>query len=98
MSWQRLGLDYHTLAEINPKLIYCSITGYGQSGHYEDKAGVFDINYISLSGIAGHSGRQDSGPPPMGIQIVDVAGGSLHAVIGIMAAVIERQTSGLDSM
>ncbi len=91
---QRLGLDYHTLAEINPKLIYCSITGYGQSGHYKDKAG-HDINYISLSGIAGHSGRQDSGPPPMGIQIADVAGGSLHAVIGIMAAVIERQTSGL---
>ena len=91
---QRLGLDYHTLAEINPKLIYCSITGYGQNGHYKDKAG-HDINYISLSGIAGHSGRQDSGPPPMGIQIADVAGGSLHAVIGLMAAVIERQSSGL---
>lgn len=91
---QRLGLDYQTLAEINPKLIYCSITGYGQTGTYKDKAG-HDINYVSLSGIAGHSGRQDSGPPPMGIQIADVAGGSLHAVIGILAAVTERHQSGL---
>lgn len=91
---RRLGLDYQTLAEINPKLIYCSITGYGQTGSYKDKAG-HDINYIALSGIAGHSGRQDSGPPPMGIQIADVAGGSLHAVIGILTAVVERQRSGL---
>ena len=91
---QRLGLDYQTLAEINPKLIYCSITGYGQTGSYKDKAG-HDINYVSLSGIAGHSGRQDSGPPPMGIQIADVAGGSLHAVIGILAAITERQNSGI---
>lgn len=91
---QRLGLDYPTLSEINPRLIYCSITGYGQSGTYKDKAG-HDINYIALSGIAGHCGRQDSGPPPMGIQIADVAGGSLHAVIGILAAVVERQNSGL---
>ncbi|WP_353168245.1 CaiB/BaiF CoA-transferase family protein [Acinetobacter sp.] len=91
---QRLGLDYQTLSEINPRLIYCSITGYGQSGSYKDKAG-HDINYIALSGIAGHCGRQDSGPPPMGIQIADVAGGSLHAVIGILAAVVERQNSGL---
>src|SRR5690606_14989402 len=91
---RRLGLDYQTLSEINPRLIYCSITGYGQTGPYKDKAG-HDINYVSLSGIAGHSGRQESGPPPMGIQIADVAGGSLHAVISILTAVIERQRSGL---
>ena len=90
---KRLGLDYQTLAKINPRLIYCSITGYGQTGLYKDKAG-HDINYLALSGIAGHSGRQDSGPPPMGVQIADVAGGSLHAVIGILSAVIERQCSG----
>ncbi|MEW9150832.1 CaiB/BaiF CoA-transferase family protein [Acinetobacter indicus] len=90
---QRLGLDYATLAEIHPGLIYCSITGYGQSGPYQAKAG-HDINYLALSGIAGHSGRAQSGPPPMGIQIADVAGGSLHALVGILAAVIERQSSG----
>ena len=91
---RRLGLDYETLAEINPRLIYCSITGYGQTGSYKDRAG-HDINYLALAGVSGHSGRQDSGPPPLGIQIADVAGGSLHAVIGILAAVVERQRSGL---
>lgn len=91
---RRLGLDYQTLSEINPRLIYCSITGYGQTGFMKNKAG-HDINYVALSGIAGHSGRQQSGPPPMGIQIADVAGGSLHAVIAILSAVIERQRSGL---
>ena len=91
---QRLGLDYARLAKIHPGLIYCSITGYGQTGSYSAKAG-HDINYLALSGIAGHSGRQASGPPPMGIQIADVAGGSMHAVIGILTAVIERQRSGL---
>lgn len=90
---QRLGLDYATLAEINPRLIYCSITGYGQTGGYKDKAG-HDINYLALSGIAGHSGRTQSGPPPLGIQVADIAGGALHAVIGILTAVIERHQSG----
>ncbi len=91
---QRLGLDYESLAKIHPQLIYCSITGYGQTGHYKDRAG-HDINYLALSGIAGHSGRQADGPPPLGIQVADTAGGSLHAVIAVLAAVIERQHSGL---
>ncbi|KAB0630136.1 CoA transferase [Acinetobacter gandensis] len=90
---QRLGLGYDTLSEINPRLIYCSITGYGQSGPYKDKAG-HDINYLALSGISGHSGRIDCGPPALGVQIADVAGGSLHAVIAILAAVYERARSG----
>jgi crotonobetainyl-CoA:carnitine CoA-transferase CaiB-like acyl-CoA transferase len=91
---RRLGLDYATLAEINPRLIYCSITGYGQTGSYKDRAG-HDINYLALAGIAGYSGRQDSGPPPLGIQVADIAGGSLHAVIAILAAVVERSRSGI---
>jgi len=91
---RRLGLDYATLAEINPRLIYCSITGYGQTGSYKDRAG-HDINYLALAGIAGYSGRQDSGPPPLGIQVADIAGGSLHAVISILAAVVERGRSGM---
>ncbi|RYZ99651.1 MAG: CoA transferase [Moraxellaceae bacterium] len=89
----RLGLGYDDLKAINPRLIYCSITGYGQTGSYKDRAG-HDINYMALAGIAGHSGRQNSGPPALGIQVADVAGGSLHAVIGILAAVIERTRSG----
>lgn len=90
---RRLGLDYATLSAIHPRLIYCSITGYGQTGSYKDRAG-HDINYLALSGIMGHSGRVKEGPPPLGVQIADVAGGSLHAVIGILAAVVERNQSG----
>ena len=91
---QRFGLDYANLAKINPRLIYCSITGYEQTGDYQQRAG-HDINYLALSGIAGHSGRQAGGPPPLGIQVADVAGGSLHALVAILSAVIERQRSGL---
>ena len=90
----RLGLGYERLSQLNPRVVYCSITGYGQTGPLKDRAG-HDINYLALSGIAGHSGRQDAGPPPLGIQVADVAGGSLHAVIGILAAVVERQRTGI---
>lgn len=90
---QRFGLDYDTLSAINPKLIYCAITGYGQTGELSDRAG-HDINYLALSGLASFSGRQDTGPVLSGTQIADIAGGSHHAVMGILAAVIERQGSG----
>src|SRR5690606_5548925 len=89
----RLGIGYEALKAINPRLIYCAITGYGQTGPYKDRAG-HDINYLAISGVASHCGRADSGPPPMGIQIADVAGGSHHAVMGILAAVIKRQETG----
>ena len=90
---ERLGIGYEALKAVNPRLIYCSITGYGQTGPYKDRAG-HDINYLSLAGVSSHCGRADSGPPPMGIQIADVAGGSHHAVMGILAAVIHRQQTG----
>ena len=89
----RLGIGYDTLKTINPDLIYCAITGYGQTGPYKDRAG-HDINYLSLAGVSSHCGRKKSGPPPMGIQIADVAGGSHHAVMGILAAVVHRQQTG----
>jgi crotonobetainyl-CoA:carnitine CoA-transferase CaiB-like acyl-CoA transferase len=89
---ERLGLGYAALKAINPRLIYVSITGYGQTGPYKDRAG-HDINYLALAGIASHTGRQDSGPLPLGVQLADVAGGSLHAVVGLLAAVIARQHS-----
>ncbi|MGV8917479.1 MAG: CaiB/BaiF CoA transferase family protein [Pseudomonas sp.] len=90
---ERLGLSYEALKAINPRLIYVSITGYGQTGPYRDRAG-HDINYLALSGIASHTGRRDSGPLPLGIQAADVAGGSLHGVIGLLAAVVARQHTG----
>jgi len=91
---ERLGLGYEALKALNPKLIYVSITGYGQTGPYRERAG-HDINYLALAGLASYTGRQDSGPLPLGIQAADIAGGSLHGVIGLLAAVIARQHSGL---
>ena len=90
---KRLGLDYDSLAATNPRLIYCSITGYGQTGPLKDRAG-HDINYLSLAGLASFSGRKETGPVLSGTQIADVGGGSHHAVMGILAAVIQRHTSG----
>ncbi len=91
---ERLGLGYEALKAINPRLIYVSITGYGQTGPYKDRAG-HDINYLALAGVASYTGRRDSGPLPLGVQLADVGGGSLHAVVGLLAAVIARQQSGV---
>lgn len=90
---ERLGLGYEALKAINPRLIYVSITGYGQTGPYRERAG-HDINYLALTGLSSYTGRADSGPLPLGIQAADIAGGSLHGVIGLLAAVIARQHSG----
>ncbi|WP_240656899.1 CaiB/BaiF CoA transferase family protein [Neptunomonas marina] len=84
----RLGLDYEALAQINPKLIYCAITGFGQHGSRAHAAG-HDINYLALSGISSASNGHLSS-----VQIADVAGGSQPAVMAILAAVIQRQTTG----
>ncbi|SDG75952.1 Crotonobetainyl-CoA:carnitine CoA-transferase CaiB [Pseudomonas benzenivorans] len=89
----KLGLGYEALKAVNPKLIYVSITGYGQTGPYKDRAG-HDINYLALAGIASYTGRRDSGPLPLGVQLADIAGGSLHGVMGLLAAVIQRQVTG----
>ncbi|WP_163833715.1 CaiB/BaiF CoA transferase family protein [Spartinivicinus ruber] len=89
----RLGLGYDQLKTINPQLVYCSITGYGQSSPYQQRAG-HDINYLALAGIADNSRRKEQPPVPPSVQIADVAGGSLHSVIGILTAVVARQTTG----
>ncbi|MBF0674467.1 CaiB/BaiF CoA-transferase family protein [Pseudomonas sp.] len=89
----KLGVGYEALKAINPRLIYVSITGYGQTGPYKDRAG-HDINYLALAGLASYTGRRDSGPLPLGIQAADIAGGSLHGVIGLLAAVVQRQVTG----
>ena len=90
---KRLGLDYKTIFKINPRIIYCSITGYGQTGPYKDRAG-HDINYLATAGVSSHSGRKNNGPILSGVQIADIAGGSLPAVSGILAAVIQRIQTG----
>jgi alpha-methylacyl-CoA racemase len=90
---ERLGVGYEALRAINPKLIYCAITGYGQTGPYKDRAG-HDMNYLAIAGVLGYNGRKSSGPAPVSVQIADVAGGSFHAVMGILAAVIHRMQTG----
>jgi len=90
---ERFGLGYAALKAVNPKIIYCSLTGYGQTGAFKDRAG-HDINYLALSGIMSYTGRQANGPPPLGVQIADVGGGSMGAAVGILSAVIHRQISG----
>ena len=90
---KKLGLDYPSLQSFNPEVIFCSITGYGQTGPNKDKAG-HDINYMALSGLASYGGKQSSGPALCATQIADIAGGSHQAVMSILAAVIARQSSG----
>ncbi|HEX3031837.1 MAG TPA: CaiB/BaiF CoA-transferase family protein [Bacillota bacterium] len=89
----KFKLDYESLKAINPRLIYCSLTGYGQTGPMMNRAG-HDINYVASSGLAGYSGKRDSGPSLNGMQLADVAAGSNNAIIGILAAVIYRERTG----
>lgn len=86
---EKLGLGYESLRAIRADIIYCSITGYGQSGPLKQRAG-HDINYLARSGLASYSGRSKSGPSLSGMQIADIAGGSHHAVMAILAAVYKR--------
>jgi len=90
---KRLGLDYETLKMVNPKLIYCSITGFGQTGPYKNRPG-HDINYLSVGGILDYSRMKDKKPVPMGVQIADLAGGSLYAAVGILATALNREKTG----
>jgi crotonobetainyl-CoA:carnitine CoA-transferase CaiB-like acyl-CoA transferase len=89
----KLGLDYDSLKKVNPALIYCSLTGYGQASPLRDRAG-HDINYLARSGVMSYSGKKEAGPSLMGMQIADIASGSNNAVIGILAAVVHRGKTG----
>lgn len=89
----RLGVGYNALKAINPRLIYCAITGYGQDGPLANRAG-HDMNYLALSGQMSYSGSQATGPKPQGTQIADIGGGSFVAMTGILAAVIHRHHTG----
>ena len=94
---EKLGIDYATLSSINPSIICCSMTGYGQYGPYEQKAG-HDINYIGISGILDATrersvfGMENQERPPIvpGLSPADI-GGALVAAIGILSALFERE-------
>jgi len=89
----RLGIDYHTLRARNPRLIYCSISGYGQDGPYRDRVG-HDINYLGYAGVLNFVGEAGGPPVIPGVQIADIAGGALMAAVGILTAVIAREQTG----
>ena len=90
---KRLGIDYQKINEINPRIIYCSLSGYGQDGPYSQLPG-HDINYISAAGVLALIGEHD-GPPAVPLNLIaDYAGASLHGAIGILAALTARQTTG----
>lgn len=90
---ERLGLGYETLSKKNPGLIYCAITGYGQTGPYRDRAG-HDLNYLSVAGVLGTIGPKGGAPVIPGVQIADIGGGALLAAFGILAACIARRETG----
>jgi crotonobetainyl-CoA:carnitine CoA-transferase CaiB-like acyl-CoA transferase len=89
---KKLGLDFESLRKHNPNIILCSISGYGQSGPYQKRAG-HDLNYIGLSGVLAMGGNADA-PMMSGTQIADLAGGGLWGVTAILGALIGRPRMG----
>ena len=89
---ERLGVSYEDVKKINPGIIYCSITGYGQTGPLRNHAG-HDLNFSGYSGILSLTGFKDTGPCIPGIQIGDISG-SLNAAIGILLALHHREKTG----
>jgi alpha-methylacyl-CoA racemase len=90
---KRLGADYDTLAAVNPRLIYCSLSGFGQDGPYRNYP-AHDMNYLSLAGVLGLIGEPDRKPAiPLNI-IADYGGASLHGALGIVLALFGRERTG----
>ena len=89
----RLGIGYETIAKINPRVVFCAISGYGADGPYRERAG-HDINYLSYAGIAEQMGGRDGPPQLINFQIADLAGGTLSACMGILAALVDAKTTG----
>jgi crotonobetainyl-CoA:carnitine CoA-transferase CaiB-like acyl-CoA transferase len=89
----KLGVGFAALARENPRIIVLSISGYGQTGPFRDKAG-HDLNYVATAGVLGLAGPTDRAPPVPPIQLADIAGGALFGAVGILAALYERERTG----
>ena len=85
----RLGVGYERMREVNPGIVYCAISGYGQDGPKRDASG-HDMNYLGLIGLLGLTGDLGGGPVQAAGQIADLGGGALMAAFGILAALRER--------
>jgi crotonobetainyl-CoA:carnitine CoA-transferase CaiB-like acyl-CoA transferase len=88
----RLGLGYDVLAAINPRLVYCSVTGYGQTGPDRERPG-HDLNYCADAGVADQMGNAD-GPALSNVPVADLMGGALSAAMGILAALFDAARTG----
>ena len=89
----RLGVGYQAVKAINPRIVYCAITGYGQDGPWRDRAG-HDINYVATAGVLDQIGNAGGPPALPNFQIGDLLGGAMTAVAGILAAVMAAKASG----
>lgn len=89
----RLGVGYDDLSRVNPRLVWCAITGYGQHGPYKDKAG-HDVNYLGYAGVIDLVGERGGPPVIPGVQIGDLGGGALMALGGVLAALYRRDRTG----
>jgi crotonobetainyl-CoA:carnitine CoA-transferase CaiB-like acyl-CoA transferase len=90
---RKFGLDYETIKKLNPKIIYCSITGFGSQGPLADLPG-YDMLVQAMSGLMSITGDSDGEPTKVGVAVIDVIAG-LHATTGILAALHSREKSGI---
>ena len=90
---ERYGLDYLSLAKINPRLIYCSITGFGQTGPYKERPG-YDFLVQAMGGLMSVTGEPEGEPQKVGVALTDIMTG-LYAANGILVALAEREQSGV---
>lgn len=89
----RLGVDYQAVRRINERIIYCSISGYGQTGPLSNKV-AHDVNYIADAGVLSLVGESGGKPVIPGLQLADIAGGSMNAAVGILMALFAREKTG----
>lgn len=90
---RRLGLGWEVLHDRNPRLVMCSITGYGQDGPFASRAG-HDLNYMATAGALGLNGAADGPPAPLSVQVADVGGGGLQPAVAILGALVGVQKGG----
>jgi alpha-methylacyl-CoA racemase len=91
---RRLGIDYDAVRSVNPGIVYCSTSGYGQTGPHAQRAG-HDLDYLAVGGYLHMSGRDGDGRPPLpGATVADIAAGGLHAATAVLAALVGRAATG----
>ena len=89
----RLGVGYAAVAALNPRIVYCSITGYGQTGPYRDRVG-HDINYLGYAGVLDQTGISGGPPALSNLQVADLLGGAMNASTAILAALFGASRTG----